>query len=53
MIAKIIFVLLLAVDLGFSLAKHGEDKGKYHFGWSLFSHAFTIILLYYAGFFND
>lgn len=34
--ALIILILLTTMDLGFYLAKHGEQKiEKYNFGWKL------------------
>lgn len=52
MISAIVFLVLLTGGVFVNLAKHGESKGKFHFGWSIFNAAITLLLLYNAGFFN-
>lgn len=54
MTASIILLFLLAMYLGISLDKHGEDKtGKFNFWTSLFSAAIYLVLYYYAGIFDN
>lgn len=53
MIATIIILVLLAMNLGIALAKHGDSKGKYNFGIELLSTGIMILLYYYAGLFNN
>lgn len=54
MIATIILLVLLAVDLGISLAKDGEPKeGKYSFWVTLIAIALYVWLYYEAGLFNN
>ena len=53
MIATIIIIILLAIDLGMSLAKHGEPKtGKYSFWVTLLAVAIQAYLYYAAGLFD-
>ena len=53
MICKIIFVSLLMIRLGISLAWHGQTRPvKYSFWWTLVSTAMFLGLLYGAGLFD-
>ena len=53
MIATIIIIILLAIDLGMSLAKHGEPKGgTYNFWVTLLAVALQAYLFYAAGLFD-
>ena len=52
-IPQIIIIVLFAMDLGLSLAKHGEDKeGKYNFWESLICVIINFFILYCGGFFS-
>ena len=54
MIASIILLVLVFMELGMYLAKHGEDKtGKYNFWIGLLSVAIYLVLYYYAGLFDN
>lgn len=53
MIASIVILLLYAVALGISLAKHGEEKkGKHNFWSDLVTVILLLYLLYLAGTFD-
>lgn len=50
---QIIYVALLMLSLGISLAKHGEPRDdKYSFGASFIATAIQIAILYAGGFFS-
>lgn len=52
-IPQIIIIILFAMDLGLSLAKHGEDKeGKYNFWVALICVLIEFFILYCGGFFS-
>ena len=52
MTPQLIFLGLLVLNIGISLAKHGDPQPKYSF-WSTFvSTLITVGLLYWGGFFN-
>lgn len=54
MIATIILLSLELISLGICLAKHGEPKrDKYNFWYQLISFIIVIVLLYFAGIFNN
>lgn len=54
MIASIILLVLVFMELGMYLAKHGEYKtGKYNFWIGLLSVAIQLALFYYAGLFDN
>ena len=54
MIATIVLLVLLVLDLGINLGKHGEPKdGKYNFYTSLLCVAIILYLYYKAGLFNN
>lgn len=54
MVATIVLLVLLVLDLGFNLGKHGEPKdGKYNFWTTLLSVALILYLYYKAGLFNN
>lgn len=54
MIATIILLVIMFLDLGYALAKHGEPKknGKYNFWTRLVGVIITLVLYYYAGMFD-
>lgn len=53
MIASIIILVIYAISLGMSLAKHGEEKkGNENFWISLLSALIMIYLMYLAGTFD-
>ena len=49
---QIIYLCLLLLGLVVAVAKHGEDKGKYHAGWTLVGEAILLWILYWGGFFG-
>ena len=49
---QITMIVLIALGVGISLAKHGEPRGNHSFGASLFSAALSVGLLYAGGFFG-
>jgi hypothetical protein len=52
--AQIILCLLFAVEIGFSIAKHGEErKGKYSIWLTLITIGWLIGLLIWGGFFDN
>lgn len=54
MIATIVLLVLLVLDLGINLGKHGEPKGgEYNFWITLLSVAIMLYLYYKAGLFNN
>lgn len=54
MIATIVLLVLLVLDLGINLGKHGEPKGdEYNFWLSLLSVTIMLYLYYKAGLFNN
>ena len=54
MIATIILLSLELISLGIYLAKHKEPiKGEYNFWYKLISFIVVIVLLYFAGVFNN
>lgn len=53
MTATIILIILLVLDLGITLAKHGEPKGgTYSFWVTLLAVALQVYLYYAAGLFD-
>lgn len=53
MIASIIILVIFAINLGVTLAKHGEPKdGKYNFWAEIISTFIMLSLLYCAGTFD-
>lgn len=53
MIASIIILVIFAINLGITLAKHGEPKdGKYNFWTEIISIFIMLSLLYCAGTFD-
>jgi hypothetical protein len=54
MVATIVLLVLLVLDLGINLGKHGEPKsGEYNFWITLLSVAIMLYLYYKAGLFNN
>lgn len=54
MIATIILLALELISLGIHLAKHGEPReGKYNFWYQLIAFIVVLVLLYFAGVFNN
>ena len=54
MIATIILLAIMLIDLGINLAKHGEYKdGRYNFWATLIAVVINVVLLYFAGVFNN
>lgn len=54
MIAAICLLVLLVLDLGINLGKHGEPKDdEYNFWTTLLSVAIMLYLYYKAGLFNN
>ena len=54
MIATIILLSLELISLGIYLAKHGEPRtDEYNFWYKLISFIIVIVLLYFAGVFNN
>lgn len=53
-IPQAIYLALLLLGLGISLAKHGEYKRaeKYSFWTTLISDGIMLLILYYGGFFG-
>lgn len=49
---QITLLVLMAMSLGMALAKDGEPKGNWSFGWSCVSTAISAGLLYAGGFFG-
>ena len=50
---QIILIVILALDLGLIMAKHGEEKkGEHNFFVNLFSTAVMVGLLIWGGFFD-
>lgn len=54
MIATIILLSLELISLGIYLVKHGEPRtDEYNFWYKLISFIIVIVLLYFAGIFNN
>lgn len=54
MIATIILIALMLINFGINIAKHGEDKHQKYNWWStLIAMIINIVLLYFAGVFNN
>lgn len=54
MIATIILIALEILYLGIHLAKHGEPReDNYNFWYQLISFIIVMVLLYFAGVFNN
>ena len=54
MIATIILLALELISLGIHLAKHGEPRtDEYNFWHQLIAFIIVIVLLYFAGVFNN
>lgn len=50
---QIVYISLLAMNLGISLVKHGEKKNEYYnFYTTLFATALNVALMYFGGFFS-
>lgn len=50
---QILMMVLLAMDVGMNLAKHGETReGKYNFGVTLIADGIIAALLWAGGFFS-
>lgn len=52
MVAAIILLCLMAVGLGIALAKHGQPREPYSFWTQLISFILSMVLLYFAHFFD-
>ncbi len=53
MIPQIIWIILMALSLGFHISKHGQDKKeKYNVGIIFFRLVMYNFLLYWGGFFD-
>lgn len=51
---QLIFIALLVLGTGVSLAKHGQPKeGRHNFTLAVLSDAIVIGLLYWGGFFSQ
>ena len=54
MVATIIILALIFIELGASLAKHGQPKeGKWNFWYTLLADGITVFLLWKAGLFEN
>ena len=54
MIATIILLVIIVLNLGVVLAKHGEpQKGNYNFWSELIATIILMVLYYYAGLFDN
>lgn len=54
MIATIILIALMLIDFGINIAKHREYKHQKYNWWStLIAMIINIVLLYFAGVFNN
>lgn len=52
MIPQIILFVIICLNLGIALGKHGKEKGKFNFWLSLLDSLFILWLLYWGGFFD-
>lgn len=52
MAAAIILLCLMVMGLGIALVKHKEPREPYNFWTQLFSFILSIVLLYFAHFFD-
>ena len=52
MIATIIFLALILIETGFRVAKDGEKRDNYHFGWYFVNLLIMFTLLFIGGFFD-
>lgn len=52
MVAAIILLCLMAMGVGIALAKHGQPREPYNFWIQLFSFVLSMVLLYFAHFFD-
>lgn len=50
-VPQAIIIILYAMSLGLSLAKHGESKGEYNFWHTLVSAIIEFLILKWGGFF--
>lgn len=48
----IVILVIISMELGINIAKHGEDKGKYDDGIAFISFCIWISLLWWAGLFG-
>jgi len=51
-VPQIIFIVLLSMQLGMAIAKHGEPRLPYHAGWAVANIILVTGLLYWGGFFG-
>jgi hypothetical protein len=49
---QITMIVLLALGVGIALAKNGQSKGNYSFGWAIIGAGINVGLLYAGGFFS-
>ena len=52
MIYQIVYLLLIAMSLGATLAHHGQKRKPTNFWHSVISASISLFLLYKGGFFN-
>ena len=48
--AQIIMIVLFALGLGVTVAKHGQPKGNYSIGENIIGIAINVALLWWGGF---
>lgn len=53
MLPQLVFLLLTALDLGLTLAQHGQPREPHNFWASLLIAASALIILYLGGFFDE
>lgn len=53
MAATIILIVLLSLTLFAGIIKHGEERGKWNFWWTLVNVALYATLYYFAGVFDN
>jgi hypothetical protein len=47
---QVIFLVMMGMELMFVACKHGEDRGEYDIGATIFNLAITAGILYWGGF---
>jgi hypothetical protein len=50
--AQILYLALLALEFGHTIAKHGQPKGNYNAGLYFLDGLFVLSILYWGGFFD-
>jgi len=50
---QLIFIILMILDLGIAIGKHGEEREPHHAGLTFISWLIIVVILYWGGFFDN